>query len=115
MHIYRVFFLFSSLKSSGTPVGRLHGLPISVKDSVGLAGLDTTLGLGRFVNQPWAADALIVQLLRAQGAIFYAKSNIPQTLLSFECCNPLHGRSLNPYNKKSENNGDTKKSGTCGR
>ena len=86
-------------KASGKTVGRLHGLPISLKDSVNLAGLDTTLGLGRFVNQPAEADALIVQLLKAQGAVFYAKSNIPQTLLSFECCNPLHGRTTNPFNK----------------
>jgi Asp-tRNA(Asn)/Glu-tRNA(Gln) amidotransferase A subunit family amidase len=73
---------------------------VSLKDSVNLAGLDTTLGLGRFVNQPASADALIVQLMKKQGAIFYAKSNIPQTLLSFECSNPLHGRTTNPYNKK---------------
>ena len=66
-----------------------------------MAGLDTTLGLVRFTGQPASADALIVQLLKKQGALFHAKSNIPQTLLSFECVNPLHGRALNPYNKKS--------------
>lgn len=80
------------------PLGRLHGLPISLKDSVNLAGKDTTLGLARFAGQPAAADALIVQLLKKQGAIFYAKSNIPQTLLSFECCNPVYGVTTNPYN-----------------
>lgn len=89
------------LADTGAPLGRLHGLPISLKDSVNVAGLDTTLGLCRFANQPAAADALIVQLLKKQGALIHAKSNIPQTLLSFECVNPLHGRTLNPFNKKS--------------
>ena len=79
-------------------IGRLHGLPISLKDSVGVKGLDTTLGLTRFTHQPMTEDALIVQLLKKQGAIIYAKTNIPQTLLSFECSNPLWGRSTNPYN-----------------
>jgi len=85
---------------SGAALGRLHGLPISLKDSVNLAGVDTTLGLCRYAGQPMAADALVVQLLREQGAVFYAKSNIPQTLLSFECSNPLHGRTLSPFNPR---------------
>ena len=93
------------LADTGRPIGRLHGLPISLKDSVNVAGLDTTLGLCRFAGQPASADALIVQLLKNQGALIHAKSNIPQTLLSFECVNPLHGRTLNPFNKKSENTG----------
>jgi len=87
------------LKSSGRPIGSLHGLPISVKDSVRIAGLDTTLGLVRYSAQPASDDALIVKLLKAQGASIHCKTNIPQTLLSFECSNPLHGRTLNPYNK----------------
>ncbi len=85
-------------RASKQPLGRLHGLPITLKDSVNVAGLDTTLGLCRFAGQPATADALIVRLLRAQGALFHAKSNIPQTLLSFECVNPLHGRTTNPFN-----------------
>lgn len=89
------------LESTGATLGRLHGLPISLKDSVNVAGLDTTLGLCRFAGQPATEDALIVQLLKRQGALIHAKSNIPQTLLSFECVNPLHGRTLNSYNKKS--------------
>lgn len=88
------------LQSTGRPLGRLHGLPISMKDGANIAGLDSTLGLVRFCGLPASEDALIVQLLKKQGAIIHAKSNIPQTLLSFECSNPLHGRALNPYNKK---------------
>lgn len=70
-----------------------------MKDSVNVGGLDTTLGLCRYANQPAPADALVVQLLRKQGALVHAKTNIPQTLLSFECANPVHGRTLNPFNK----------------
>ena len=69
----------------------LHGLPISLKDGVGVAGLDCTLGLARYASQPWTADCLLVRILRAKGAQLYVKSNVPQTLISFECCNPLFG------------------------
>ena len=74
-----------------SPLPPLHGLPISLKDSVGVQGLDCTLGLTRFADQPWSEDSLIVRILRAKGAQLYVKSNVPQTLISFECCNPLFG------------------------
>ena len=78
-------------QAAGQPLGPLHGLPVSVKDSVGVAGLDCTLGVCRYAGQPWPADCLLVRLLRSRGAQLYVKSNIPQTLISFECCNPLFG------------------------
>ena len=72
-------------------LGALHGLPVSLKDSVGVQGLDCTLGLTRYAAQPWSSDSLIVRILRSKGAQLYVKSNIPQTLISFECANPLFG------------------------
>jgi len=38
----------------------------------------------------------IIQLIREAGGIIFAKTNVPQTLLSFECSNPLWGRTLHP-------------------
>ena len=43
-------------------------------------------------------DAVIVQVLRAQGAIpGFCRTNIPQTMLSFECSNPIYGQTANPH------------------
>ena len=78
-------------KQKSSTLGPLHGLPISLKDSVGVRGLDCTLGLTRYADQPWSDDCLIVRILRAKGAQLFVKTNIPQTLISFECCNPLFG------------------------
>ena len=83
--------LDAAYKADPTHVGPLHGLPISLKDSIGVAGLDCTLGVGNYVGQEWREDALLVRLLRAKGAQVYCKTNVPQTLLSFECSNPLFG------------------------
>ena len=79
------------LDESAPPLLPLHGLPVSLKDSVGVLGLDCTLGLTRYANQPWSEDSLVARILRAKGAQLYVKSNVPQTLISFECCNPLFG------------------------
>ena len=77
--------------STAHSTGALHGLPISLKDSVGVAGLDCTLGVARYAGHPWSDDSLVVRLLRRQGALVYCKTNVPQTLISFECSNPLFG------------------------
>lgn len=42
----------------------------------------------------------LVKQYRAAGAIIIAKTNVPQTMLTFECNNPLWGRTLNPYSDK---------------
>ncbi|KAF8184988.1 amidase [Mycena galopus ATCC 62051] len=72
--------------------GPLHGVPISVK------GVDSTMGFSALVNKPASSDADVVALLKAAGAIPIVKTNVPQTMFSFECCNPVFGRSVNPYN-----------------
>ena len=45
-------------------VGRLHGLPVSFKDSVGVAGLDCTLGVTQYIGQPFE-DCLLVKVSHA--------------------------------------------------
>lgn len=39
----------------------------------------------------------MVEVLREAGAIVFCKTNVPQTMLAFECSNPVFGKSLNPY------------------
>lgn len=77
----------------------LFGLPISLKDSVNLKGVDSSLGLMRYCQQPAHEDAVIVRAMRTLGAIPFVKSAIPQTMISFECLNPVFGRTVNPWNR----------------
>jgi len=77
----------------------LFGIPISLKDTVPVAGYDSTVGAVTFADQPAEADCLLVRLLRSAGAIPFTKTNVPQTMLSFECRNPLFGRTTNPWNR----------------
>ncbi|GAA6027578.1 hypothetical protein JCM8097_007932 [Rhodosporidiobolus ruineniae] len=82
---------------TGEIVGPLHGVPISLKDQINVAGVDSTIGFTHQINHPAKEDATVVQILRAAGAIPFVKTNVPQTMLSFECANPLFGITRNPY------------------
>ncbi|KAJ7043557.1 amidase [Mycena alexandri] len=78
--------------------GPLHGVPLSVKDQFHVAGFDASMGFSRLLQKPSSTDADAVALLKAAGAIPIVKTNVPQTMFSFECSNPVFGRTVNPYN-----------------
>lgn len=80
------------------PAGIFHGVPFSIKDSIELSGTICTAGtLGRKNAQPSTEDAVLVQRLRAAGAIPIAKTNLPDLLFAFESDNLIFGRTNNPY------------------
>jgi amidase len=81
----------------GKVVGPLHGVPISVKDTIEVAGLPCSAGtLGRKAFIP-DADATVVARLRAAGAVVLGKGNTPEFACAFETDNLVHGRTNNPY------------------
>jgi fatty acid amide hydrolase len=84
-------------RASGRELGALHGLPVTIKDNVDVAGLDSTLGIAARVGRPASKDAAVVASLRAQGAIVLAKTNVPQLLLAQETNNPIWGLTRNPW------------------
>ena len=84
--------------AQGDIIGPLHGLPITIKDSLDTEGIVSTGGTpGRAAFVP-PKDATVVARLRAAGAIVVAKSNTPELTLSFETDNEVAGKTLNPYN-----------------
>lgn len=52
-------------------------------------------------------DCAIAQIAQHYGAIPLCKTNVPQTMLSYECNNPLWGRTLNPYNLSHSSGGSS--------
>ncbi len=84
--------------SSGMRCGPLHGVPFSVKDSIDVAGVQTTAGtFGRRNAAPAAMNATLVDRLCRAGGIPIAKTNLPDLLFSFETDNLIYGRTNNPY------------------
>ena len=92
----------------GEPLGPLHGVPFSVKDSLELAGTRCTAGtLGRAAAPPSAEDATLVARLRQAGAIPLAKTNLPDLLFAFESDNFLFGATNNPYHPSRTSGGSS--------
>ena len=87
----------SSLAAS-TPHRPLHGVPITLKDCIDIAGHDTTLGYSAHVGHPAQQSAPIVRLLRDAGGLVYAKTTLPTGCLSFEVSSDLFGTTTNPHN-----------------
>ncbi|KAF2148908.1 amidase [Myriangium duriaei CBS 260.36] len=84
--------------SSGHPLGPLHGVPFTVKDSIDTASVPTQRGSPIFRNRIPAVDAVAVARMKAAGAILLAKTNLPEFSYSTESTNLLSGRTNNPWN-----------------
>lgn len=85
------------LDKTGHPVGPLHGVPVSLKDHYNVKGHFTTAGYISFARNPRKnKDALVVEILRKSGAVFFCKTNNPQCMMVLETVSNIYGRTLNP-------------------
>jgi amidase len=81
----------------GGDVGKLHGIPVTIKDSFDVKGIVSTGGTqGRHAFVP-EKDATVAARLRAAGAIILGKTNTPELTLSYDTDNLIYGRTHNPY------------------
>jgi amidase len=81
----------------GRPLGPLHGLPIAHKDLVDTAGIRTVYGSPFYRDHVPTKDALIVQRIRAAGALTLGKTNTPEFGAGSQTFNPVFGPTRNPY------------------
>ncbi|KAK5163491.1 uncharacterized protein LTR77_010673 [Saxophila tyrrhenica] len=84
---------------TGKPIGPLHGLPISLKDTFKIKGYDSSVGVAAFCFQPATTNSALVDLLLELGAVLYCKTNVPQTMAALDSHNNVFGRTLNPANR----------------
>ncbi|KAK1147548.1 hypothetical protein N8T08_000890 [Aspergillus melleus] len=95
----RAKYLDDYLEREKKAVGPLHGLPISLKDSFRLEGIQSTIGYASFLaNPPASSNSALVNILLDLGAVLYVKTNIPQTMMTGDSDNNIYGRTLNPHN-----------------
>ncbi|MCJ1389035.1 hypothetical protein MMC18_001889 [Xylographa bjoerkii] len=80
------------------PMGPLHGLPISVKEHVGMEGLDQNCAFVSWVGKIAKSDAQILTILWNAGCVFYARTTEPQSLMMIETSSNIYGTTLNPHN-----------------
>jgi amidase len=77
--------------------GALLGLPMTVKEMFGIAGLPTTWGNPKF--RVWTApiDSLVITRLKTAGAVILGKTNVPFMLDDWQSYNEIYGTTKNPW------------------
>lgn len=82
----------------GAAIGALHGVPLTIKDTIETAGLRTTSGSKMRMDYVPQTDAPAVARLKAAGAIILGKSNASEMAMDYTADNPVFGRTNHPLN-----------------
>ena len=82
----------------GNNWGILHGVPITIKDTIETSGILTTAGYPPLKNYIPQQDATVVARLKAAGAIIFAKTNPAKLAGDYQTTNPIFGQTNNPWN-----------------
>jgi aspartyl-tRNA(Asn)/glutamyl-tRNA(Gln) amidotransferase subunit A len=90
--------LSDALLDANAARGPLEGIPCALKDNLVARGLPATWGSRLFENRIGEHDEVPVARLRAAGAIFLGKTNVPEFTLRGYTANALHGVTGNPWN-----------------
>jgi amidase len=83
--------------AKGRELGPLHGVPITVKSSIDVAGMRIESGTRLRAGTVAANDAPLVLRLRGVGAIILGVTNTPELLMAWETENVLYGRTNSPW------------------
>jgi len=87
--------------------GVLHGFPHAVKDTAAVKGIPFTQGSPILKANVPTADSLVVGRMRAAGAIFTGKTNVPEFALGSHSYNPVFGITRNAYDPRTSAGGST--------
>jgi aspartyl-tRNA(Asn)/glutamyl-tRNA(Gln) amidotransferase subunit A len=82
---------------SAAPLSRIDGVPMTIKDNLFLAGLPASWGSRLHAANVPTADEAPVARLRAAGAVFIGKTNVPEFTLQGYASNLLFGTTRNPH------------------
>lgn len=87
--------------------GPLHGVPLTIKDTIETRGLRTTSGSRLLADHVPEWDATVVARLKEAGAIVIGKTNTPEMAAYYESDNPVFGRTNNPYDLNRTSGGSS--------
>jgi Asp-tRNA(Asn)/Glu-tRNA(Gln) amidotransferase A subunit family amidase len=87
-----------SLVLGGAPPGPLHGVPVTVKSSIDVAGWPCPAGSLLREDYVPRQNAPLVSRLKSAGAILVGNTNTPEFLMAYESNNLLTGKTSNPWN-----------------
>jgi amidase len=77
----------------------LLGLPVTLKESINVRGLRTTVGMPHWKDFRSEHDAPVTMRVKAAGAAVMGKTNVPRMLADWQSNNPIYGRTSNPWDR----------------
>ncbi len=86
-----------TMTRAGHQLGPLHGIPLALKDNIGLAGLETTAGSKVLADWRPREDATVAQRLKGAGAVIVGKTNMHEFAWGGTSANPHYGSVRNPW------------------
>jgi amidase len=86
-------------QAGGAALGPLHGVPVTVKINIDLTGQANSNGVVAFKDNIAPGDSPVVVNLKKAGAIIIGMTNTPEFSMRGFTDNPLHGLTLNPWDK----------------
>lgn len=101
-------------RAAGAALGPLHGVPITIKDNIDVAGVRTTCGSRVFAERMPTADAAVVARLKAAGAIVtLGQTNLHEMAMGGTSTNPHYGAVHNPWDYDRVPGGSTGGGAAC--
>ncbi|MDT8319593.1 MAG: amidase family protein, partial [Xanthomonadales bacterium] len=91
----------------------LHGIPIAVKDTIDVRDIPSASGSLALAGTYPAADATVIERLRAAGAVILLKANLDEFNMGAEGLSSLGGQTLNPYDSQRNPGGSSAGSGVA--
>src|SRR5262252_1960558 len=91
----------------GGQIGLLHGVPLTVKSCINVAGWPCSAGSLLRKDYSPSDDAVLVQRLRAAGAVLLGNTATPEFLMAYETDNRLTGRTSNPWGGEFSSGGSS--------
>ncbi|WP_116521632.1 amidase [Achromobacter insuavis] len=93
--------------AAGQWLGWLHGMPQAPKDLTAVRGMVTSMGSLVFKDQVTGHDSILVERMRAAGAIFIGRTNVPEFGLGSHTYNQVYGTTVNPYDASKSAGGSS--------
>jgi amidase len=84
-------------RAAGRSVGLLAGVPVTIKDAIATAGIRSTGGAVELRNHVPDQDAAVVRSVRDNGAVVFAKTNVPRWSGDYQTTNDMFGTTNNPW------------------
>jgi amidase len=100
-------------KARGESWGPLHGVPVTIKENIDVAGMPTPNGVRAFEGVIAPDDSPVVRNLRAAGAIVIGRTTTPEFSMRATTDSPLHGRTRNPWGPDASSGGSSGGAGSA--